>query len=71
MLKIYSLKEKMQTMSAQLSWSHYCELLPLEDINEIRYYIKVSIDYNLSVRNLRYRIKPNEYNRLPVETKIN
>ena len=24
MLKFYQLKEKMQTVSAQLSWSHYC-----------------------------------------------
>ena len=31
-------------MSAQLTWSHYCELLPLKDINEINYYVKMTIE---------------------------
>ena len=35
MLKFYELEEKMQTLSAQLSWSHYCELLSLDSIEEI------------------------------------
>ena len=43
MLKFYELKEKVQTLSAQLSWSHYCELLSLESIDEIEFrpFIKV------------------------------
>ena len=41
MLRFYELKEKMQSVSAQLSWSHYCELLSLISINEITYYIKI------------------------------
>lgn len=69
MLKFYQLKEKMQTMSAQLSWSHYCELLILESIDEIDYYIMISEKQNLSVRQLREKIKLNEYKRLPEYTK--
>ena len=68
-LKFYELKEKVQTLSAQLSWSHYCELLSLESINEIDYYIKITELNSLSVRQLRYKIKNHEYERLPEETK--
>ena len=32
MLRFYSLNEKIQTMSAQLSWSHYVELLSIKNI---------------------------------------
>ena len=69
MLKFYELKEKMQTLSAQLSWSHYCELLSLKTIEEIMYYTKITELNNLSVRQLRNKIKNNEYIRLPEETK--
>ena len=69
MLKFYQLKEKVQTVSAQLSWSHYCELLSFEDVDKINYYIKLTKINNLSVRQLRYRIKSNEYERLPKGTK--
>ena len=69
MLKFYQLKEKMQTVSAQLSWSHYCELLTLESIDEIDYYIMISEKQNLSVRQLRVKIKSNEYKRLPEVSK--
>lgn len=31
MLKFYELKEKVQTLSAQLSWSHYCEIIWLDE----------------------------------------
>ena len=69
MLKFYELKEKMQTVSAQLSWSHYCELLSFENINKINYYIELVKSNNLSVRQLRERIKSNEYERLPESIK--
>ena len=59
----------MQTVSAQLSWSHYCELLTLESIDEIDYYIMISEKQNLSVRQLREKIKSNEYKRLPEVSK--
>ena len=70
MLKYFEFNEKMQTVSAQLSWSHYCELLSMEDVDEIKYYINISVIQNLSVRQLRERIKFNEYERLDQETKL-
>ena len=69
MLKFYE-TQKMQTMSAQLSWSHYCELLSINNSSKIDYYINITIKQNLSVRQLRERIKNNEYERLPENTKL-
>ena len=57
-------------MSAQLTWSHYCELLSIKDINEINYYINISIKQNLSKRQLREKIKSKEYQRLDNNTKL-
>ena len=66
----YLLIKKSQTMSDQLNWSHYCELLSFKDINEINYYISITEKYNLSVRQLRGRIKNKEYQRLDDNTKL-
>ena len=65
----YMNKQKVPTLSAKLSWSHYDELLKLTDENIINYYIKISEEQNLSVRELRKRIKNNEYERLDESTK--
>ena len=72
MIQFYNfiLKEKMPTLSAQLSWSHYEEIFKLENISKINYYIKITIEQNLSVRELRNKIKSNEYERLPKDTKL-
>ena len=70
MLRYFEQKEKMQTVSAQLSWSHYCELLSINDINIINYYVSICITQNLSVRQLREKIKSKEYERLDAETKL-
>ena len=71
MIKYYKFisKEKLPTLSAKLSWSHYDEILKFNDINKILYYINLSIQYNLSVRQLREKIKTQEYERLPEDTK--
>ena len=61
--------EKVSTVSTQLSWSHYVEVLPLSDINEIKYYISICEALNLSIRNLREKIKSREYERLDDATK--
>ena len=61
--------EKVSPLATQLSWSHYSELLSIKDINKLTYYINVTINNNLSKRELRERIKSNEYERLPFETK--
>jgi len=61
---------KVSTMSTLLSWSHYTELMILDNIDEINYYIKITKEQNLSVRELRNRIKNKEYERLDEKTKL-
>ena len=58
------------TMSTKLMWSHYTEILSLSNVNEINYYINITEEYNLSVRQLRERIKNKEYQRLDDNTKL-
>ena len=58
------------TMSTKLTWSHYVELLPLKDVKEINYYINITGEYNLGVRELREKIKNREYQRLDDKTKL-
>ena len=69
MRQFYIVCEKWQTVSAILSWSHFCELLPLENLDEIKYYVQITETNNLSVRELRNRIKSKEYERLDSKTK--
>ena len=45
------------------------EIIPLNNVFKINYYIKISEEQNLSVRKLRARIKNNEYERLDSKTK--
>ena len=61
--------EKIATVSQLLTWSHYSELLPINNICAINYYIKITEQQNLSVRQLRERIKNKEYERLDDKTK--
>ena len=72
MLKFYVFVEqnKFQTMSGKLSWSHYVELLSTDNIDEIKYYIMITEQQNLSVRQLREKIKNNEYERLDDNAKV-
>ena len=68
MRQFYKVSQKWQTLSAKLSWSHYCEILWFDD-NKFQYYIKITELNNLSIRQLRERIKSNEYERLLKSTK--
>ena len=61
--------ENVNAMRSQLSWTHYRELLTLNNINEIKYYIRISETQNLSYRKLRDRIKSREYERLDYNTR--
>ena len=61
--------ENVNALRSQLSWTHYRELLTLNNINEIKYYIKIAETQNLSYRKLRNRIKSREYERLDDKTK--
>ena len=51
-------------MSSKLTWSYYTELLKIKNINEVKYYIYITDKQNLSVRELREKIKFNEYERI-------
>ena len=61
--------KKVTTMLTQLTWSHYLLLLPLDDYDEILYYINISKNNNLTQRQLQEKIKAKEYKRLPIESK--
>ena len=69
MRKLFVYIQKGTTLSTLLSWYHYVEILSLNNIDEINYYIEISIANNLSVRDLRNKIKLNEYDRLDHITK--
>ena len=66
--RFYEVLIKHPTVSDKLSYSRYCELIWF-DIDKINYYIKIAEEQNLSVRELRERIKNKEYERLDEETK--
>ena len=64
MRQFYLRFKKGQTVSGELSWSHYSELVRISDDKQMAYYQYISIKLNLSVRELRERIKSKEYERL-------
>ena len=68
MMKFYEL-QKMQSVTANLSWGHWIELLSIKNINEMKYYINQAEKLFLTTRELRQRIKNNEYERLDESTK--
>ena len=56
-------------MSTKICWSHFTELLSIKDNNKIKYYIRITEEHNLGVRELREKIKNKEYERLDDKTK--
>ena len=69
MKQFYLLIQKVAPLERQLTWSHYKLLLPLKNVEEIKYYIHITKRDNLSKRALVERIRSNEYGRLSTETK--
>ena len=61
--------QKGQQMAAKLTWSHYIELLNIDNFNEINYYLEITNKYHLGVRALHKKIKDKEYQRLDDKTK--
>ena len=45
--------EKWSPLATKLSWSHYVELLPLKNLDEIRYYINIFREQNIGCDLLR------------------
>ena len=61
--------EKVSALLTQLSWSHCRALLSVKNYDKINYYINLTINQNLSKRELEFRIKSKEYERLDNKTK--
>ena len=53
-----------QTVSGKLSWSHYCELLSISDLDKRSFYEKESINSGWSIRELKRQISTSLYERL-------
>ena len=53
-----------QTVSGQLTWSHYCELLSISDENKRGFYEKETINSQWSVRELKRQISTSLFERL-------
>ena len=64
MRTFYLFIEKSHAMHGQLSWNHYKMLFNIKNIQEIKYYIYITERENLSYRDLRERIKSNEFERI-------
>ena len=71
MKKLYNVfkNEKVAPLVPQLTWSQCLLLIPINNINEIRYYATQAKERNLSKRQLEEIVKTKEYERLPIETK--
>lgn len=65
-----SIDEKIiATLSQQLSWSHFRELIPLQDNLKIEFYAQMSIAQNWGVRTLRKQIDSMLYERTALSKK--
>ena len=64
MRKLYITYPKFQTVSGILSWSHYCELLSIENEDERSFYEKECVNSNWSVRELKRQLETSLYERL-------
>ena len=59
MIKFYDKfqdSEIIQTLSGQLSWSHFIELIKIEDKLKMKFYISMTINERWSIRTLKERI---------------
>ena len=59
---------KIQTVSGQLTWSHYLELLKCDDSMEMQFYFNAAIKEGWNVRELRRQIKSSLFQRLALST---
>jgi len=64
MRKFYLVYQKSQTLSGQLSWSHYCHLLSIEDDDERSFYEQECLNSGWSVRELKRQIDSCLFQRL-------
>ena len=64
MRKFYLMYPIWKTVSAKLSWSHYLELIKIEEENKRNFYLKEAISCQWSVRELQRQIGSLLYERL-------
>lgn len=64
MRQFYLAYEKSQTVSGKLSWSHYCELLSISDVDKRSFYEKEAVNSGWSVRELKRQIESSLFERL-------
>ena len=64
MRRLYIIYPKFQTVSGKLSWSHYCELLSIENKEERHFYENECFNSNWSVRELKRQIDTSLFERL-------
>ena len=68
MRQFYLRFPKIQTVSGQLTWSHYTELLKCDDPMEMQFYLNASIKEGWKVRELKRQIKSSLFQRLALST---
>lgn len=68
MRKLYLAFPKSETLSHQLTWSHYFELLKCDDDMEMRFYMRECINERWSVRELKRQINSSLFQRLALST---
>jgi predicted nuclease of restriction endonuclease-like (RecB) superfamily len=64
----YARFPKIQTLSGQLTWSHYLELLKCDDPLEMQFYMKECINQRWKVRELKRQIQSSLFQRLALST---
>lgn len=69
-LLFYKTYPILQTVSAKLSWSHYVELIAIQDSEERKFCESQIVQNNWSVRELRKQINSNLYSRALKENKL-
>ena len=68
MRKLYLRFPKSETLSHQLTWSHYFELLKCDDPLEMQFYMKECINEGWKVRELKRQISSSLFQRLALST---
>ncbi len=68
MRKLYLTFPKSETLSHQLTWSHYFELLKCEDPMELQFYMKECVNEGWTVRELKRQINSSLFQRLALST---
>ncbi|MDR2653635.1 MAG: DUF1016 N-terminal domain-containing protein, partial [Prevotellaceae bacterium] len=72
MLKFYEMfnnKQILQTLSAKLSWSHFCKLMYIEDDTQRDFYTTMAINEHWSVRTMNERINSMLFERTLISKK--